>query len=176
MKFFRPKRRTYDVPKTHGVHTTGTLTVRCYDQTGTLKAIRGPLRNMVVQTGRNYVCNQLGSAYTSTNTKRSVRWTGIGTGNTAATMLNSQLGGQCQRVINTFTCAAATRGYYSCIATFVTLEGSSASAYYKETIYESALFWLSATQGSSMFARQTFAAVSKGSSDTLTVEWKISVG
>lgn len=157
-------------PPTQGIGTSGTLTVRLYDPKGNLKSIRGPLRNLIVQKGKSYICNQLGSAITQSTTKRSVRWTGIGHASTAPASTQTGLLSQKARRVNIFTFTSG-RGYYSSISTFT----SFGSGTVKSTIYESGLFWASGTTTASMLARQTFSAVTKLSADTLTVEWRVSV-
>jgi len=168
--FERSQTPVDDDPPTQGIGTSRTLTVRLYNPKGDLKSIRGPLRNIIVQKGKSYICQQLGSAVTQSTTKRGVRWTGIGSTATAPASTQTGLLGQKSRRANTFTFTSG-QGYYSCISTFT----SFGSGTLKATIYESGLFWASGTTTASMLARQTFSAVTKLSADTLTVEWKVSI-
>jgi len=168
-KLFDKPQRSDEDPPTQGIGTSGTLTVRLYDKSGNLKGIRGPIRNMIVQIGKSYICNVLGSHITQLSL-RGNRWTGIGSGSTAATKTNTKLGTQKARKANKYTFTSG-RGYYSCIATFVTFGSGTRKA----TIYESGLFWSTGTTDNVMLARQVFSAVTKLSADTLTVEWRVSV-
>ena len=170
-KIFERHEKSQDSdPPTQGMGTSGTLTVKCYDRKGNLKAVRGPMRNIIVQIGKSYLCNQLGSAITQSKSKRSCRWTGIGHSAGAAAVGNTKLGTQKSRKRNKFTFVSG-RDYYSCIATFT----SFGSGTKKSTIYESGLFWESGVAAGVMLARQTFSAVTKLSADTLTVEWRVSI-
>lgn len=178
--FERPQKPVDENPPTQGIGAVGTLTVKLYDKNGNLKGVRGPMRNLIVQIGKSYICNQLGSSSKSAGagigyTKKGTRWTGIGHSSTAAASTQTKLLSQRARRKNTFTFTSG-RGYYSCIATFITFgPGGSFSGKRKATIYESGIFWGSQTTDKVMMARQTFAAVSKLSADTLTVEWRVSV-
>ena len=167
--FDRQPKRERESPGIQPLGAKGTVTVKLYDREGELKAVRGPMRNTIVQIGRSYILQQLGSALTQSTSKRSCRWTGVGSGQLSATLSDTALGTQVARNQNTFTFASGNN-HYSCIATFVTLSGIL-----KSTIYESALFWASGTGTGVMLARQTFSAVTKLSADTLTVEWRISI-
>ena len=171
----KPKTDEDDNPPTQGIGAVGTLTVKLYDKSGNLKGVRGPMRNLVVTIGKDYICNQLGSAKVTLKGKRGTRWIGIGHSAGAAAAGNTKLGTQKARRLDTFAHTAG-KGYYSVIATFVTFgPGGSFSGKRKATIYESGLFWASQTANNVMMARQTFAAVTKLSADTLTVEWRVSV-
>jgi hypothetical protein len=165
--FERQKRR--DTPGVERIGATGTVTVKLYDRDGDLKSVRGPMRNTIAQIGKSYILQQLGSAITQSKSKRSCRWTGVGHSATAASTNQIKLGTQRCRKLNTFTFVSGHNSY-SCIATFTSLSGIL-----KSTLYESALFWASGTGTGVMLARQTFAAVTKLSADTLTVEWRISI-
>jgi hypothetical protein len=169
--FERPQKQPEedDNQPTQGIGMSGNLTVKVYDRAGNLKSVRGPMRNMVVQIGKSYICNQLGSGISQNKTKRSCRWTGIGHSSTAATKTQTKLLTQKSRKRNLFTFTSG-RGYYSCISTFTSFGAGTK----KSTIYESGLFWQSGTTDSVMLARQTFAAVTKLTADTLTVEWRVS--
>jgi hypothetical protein len=168
-KLFDRQPRRKETPGKEALGATGTVTVKLYDRSGDLKAVRGPMRNTIVQIGRSYILQQLGSALTQSKSKRSCRWTGVGHAQTAAALTQIKLGTQRCRKRNKFTFVSG-RNYYSCIATFTSLSGIL-----KSTLYESALFWQSGTATSVMLARQTFSAVTKLSADTLTVEWRISI-
>ena len=168
--FERPQKTDDGNEPTQGIGAVGTLTVKLYDRNGNLKGVRGPMRNLIVQIGKSYICQQIGSAKVTAKTKKGCRWTGIGHSAGAAAAGNTKLGTQKARKLNVFTFTSA-RGYYSCISTFTSFGAGTK----KSTIYESGLFWGSATQDKMMMARQTFAAVTKLSADTLTVEWRVSV-
>ena len=153
IKFFERQKPQQNDPPTDGFGCNGIVTVRLYDRDGKLKAVRGPMRNTVVQIGRSYILQQLGSALTQSKSKRSCRWTGIGASSLAATISQTKLVSQLHRKENTFTFTSGN-DYSSCICTFTSFGDGTKKA----TIYESALFWSTNTGDNVMLARQTFAA------------------
>ena len=174
-KLFEREKREEEQPGVQGLELVGNVTIKLYDGSGNLKAIRGPMRNTITQIGRSYILMQLGSAITSGKTKKGARWTGIGHSSTAASTTQTALISQRARRKNYFTFASG-HNYSSNIATFVTFgPGGSFSGKRKATIYESALFWASQSTANTCLARQAFSAVTKLSADTLTVEWKVSM-
>ncbi len=147
----------------------GTLTVKVFDRNGVLKAVRGPVRNLIVNGGYDYICNQLGSALSTNSAQRSCRWTGVGHSGTAVAATQTNLLSHKYRKRNLYTHTSGTK-YYSCVATFTSFGGFTAL-----TVYESGLFWQSGSGANVMLCRQTFAAVSKLTADTLIMEWKLSL-
>jgi len=153
----------------------GTLTIKVFDRDGRLKAVRGPMRNLIVNIGKDFIAKQIGATITPSSLNKCTRWTGIGHSQTAAGASQTKLGSQRARRKNSYSHTNGT-SYFSFIATYVTFgPGGSYSGKRKATIYESGLFWASQTQNNVMLCRQTFSAVTKLSADTLTVEWKISL-
>lgn len=147
----------------------GTLTVKVWGSDGSLKAVRGPMRNKIVKIGLSFICDHMGRYTAIPSTLNSVRWTGVGTGTTAATWSQTKLVTHKYRKKNTYTHTSGNK-YFSNICTFTSFGGTR-----KATITEAGLLWRStSTVSNCMLCRQQFSGVSKLSADTLTVEWRVS--
>ena len=89
---------------------------------------------------------------------------GIGTGSTAAAAGDSALGSQADRNALTSTTVSGTAVTY--LASFGAGEGTGA-------ITEAGLF--NAASAGDMLCRTVFAVVNKGSSDSMTITWTVTV-
>jgi hypothetical protein len=118
---------------------------------------RGVHKNLIVQTGHNFVASAILAAQTP-----AFGYFGIGTGTTAPAAGDTQLQTQVARLA--FTNSSASANVVSISTTFPAGTGTGA-------ITEAGLF--TASSGGTMFSRTTFAAYNKGAGDSLTINWTI---
>lgn len=135
--------------------TNVTLELRGAD--GALKD-RRELHNMVVTAGKNKLL-----AATGAETISQFGFVAVGTGTAAPTLTDTALGAQTARTAGALT--NPTPAQLQLVASFAA--GAAVGA-----ITESAL--LDAATGGTMLARQTFAPVNVGASDTLAITWTLS--
>lgn len=117
--------------------------------------------NLVVTDGKEFVASRMKDA-----TVDAMSHMAIGTGNTAAAAADSALGSESARVALTSTTVSANEVTY--VATFSAGTPSSAAA-----ITEAGLF-NDATTGS-MLCRTVFDVVNKGTADSMTITWTVTV-
>jgi len=136
----------------------GRIKFELYDASGKLKEIR-EINNVVVTVGKNYLATWLTAA---TQADFFMQYIGLGTGTSAAnasdTALETELS---SRVAGTLT---PSGNVWQNIASFG--PGVNTGA-----ITESGIF--SESTGGTMFARQTFPVINKGSGDSLQVTWQV---
>ena len=117
------------------------------------------VHNLVVTDGKEFVASRM-----KDTTKAAMSHMGIGTGSTAAAAANSALGSQADRNALTSTTVSGTAVTY--LASFGAGEGTGA-------ITEAGLF--NAASAGDMLCRTVFAVVNKGSSDSMTITWTVTV-
>tara|TARA_R110002072_G_scaffold11468_1_gene51801 strand:- start:438 stop:863 length:426 start_codon:yes stop_codon:yes gene_type:complete len=115
--------------------------------------------NLVVTDGKEYVASRMKDASVSAMSHMA-----IGTGSTAAAAGNAALGSEADRNSLTSTAVSGTTVTY--VATFSAGEGTGA-------ITEAGLF--NASSSGVMLCRTVFAVVNKGSSDSMTITWSVTV-
>ena len=115
--------------------------------------------NLVVTDGKEYVASRM-----KDTTKAAMSHMAIGTVSTAAAASDSALGGQANREALTSSTVAGTTITY--IATFGAGSGTGA-------ITEAGLF--NASSAGDMLCRTVFAVINKGSSDSMTITWTVTV-
>lgn len=115
--------------------------------------------NLVVTDGKEYVASRMKDASVSVMSHMA-----IGTGSTAAAAGNAALGSEADRNSLTSTAVSGTTVTY--VATFSAGEGTGA-------ITEAGLF--NASSSGVMLCRTVFAVVNKGSSDSMTITWSVTV-
>lgn len=115
--------------------------------------------NLVVTDGKEYVASRMKDASVSAMSHMA-----IGTGSTAAAAGNAALGSEAARNALTSTAVSGTTVTY--IATFSAGTGTGA-------ITEAGLF--NASSSGVMLCRTVFAVVNKGSSDSMTITWSVTV-
>ena len=115
--------------------------------------------NLVVTDGKEYVASRMKDASVSAMSHMA-----IGTGSTAAAAGNAALGSEADRNSLTSTAVSGTTVTY--VATFSAGEGTGA-------ITEAGLF--NASSSGVMLCRTVFAVVNKGSSDSMTITWRVTV-
>jgi hypothetical protein len=115
--------------------------------------------NLVVTAGKNYVASRM-----KDTTKSAMSHMSIGTNATAAAAANTALGSEADRnALTSTTVSGATVTY---VATFAPGDGTGA-------ITEAGLF--NASSSGDMLCRTVFSVVNKGSQDSMTVTWSVTV-
>jgi len=115
--------------------------------------------NLVVTAGKGYVASRM-----KDTTQAAMSHMAIGTGTTAVAVANTALVSEVDR--NALTSTAVSGSTITFIATFGAGEGTGA-------ITEAAL--LNANSGGTMLCRTVYAVVNKGSQDSMTVTWSVTV-
>ena len=115
--------------------------------------------NLVVTSGKAYVASRM-----KDTTLNAMSHMAIGTGSTAAAAANTALGSEADR--NSLGSTTVSNGTVTYVATFGAGEGTGA-------ITEAAL--LNASSGGTMLCRTVFAVVNKGSQDSMTITWSVTV-
>mgnify|MGYP000386109811 CR=1 FL=1 len=115
--------------------------------------------NLVVTAGKGYVASRM-----KDTTQGAMSHMAIGTGTAAAAVANTALVSEVDR--NSLTSTAVSGSTVTFIATFGAGEGTGA-------ITEAAL--LNASSGGTMLCRTVYAVVNKGSQDSMTVTWSVTV-
>ena len=115
--------------------------------------------NLVVTAGKGYVASRM-----KDTSLGSMSHMAIGTGTSAAAAGNTALGSEADR--NSLTSTTVSAGTVTYIATFGAGEGTGA-------ITEAAL--LNASSGGTMLCRTVYAVVNKGSQDSMTITWSVTV-
>lgn len=115
--------------------------------------------NLVVTDGKEYVASRMKDA-----TATAMSHMAIGSGSTAAAASNSALGNQLGRVSLTSTTVSGAVVTY--VATFGAGTGTGA-------VTEAGLF--NASSSGTMLCRTVFSVVNKGSADSMTITWTVTV-
>lgn len=115
--------------------------------------------NLVVTAGKGYVASRMKDA-----TATAMSHMGIGSGSTAAAASDTALGTQLGRVSLTSTSVSGAVVTY--VATFAAGTGTGA-------VTEAGLF--NAASGGTMLCRTVFSVVNKGSADSMTITWTVTV-
>jgi len=118
-------------------------------------------KNLVVQVGKNFLASAVISNSTSPFNAMA-----IGTGTTAASLSDTTL--QTESARAAFTSSSVSTNVVSLSNTYAAGTGTGA-------ITEAGLF-NNSTSGGTMLSRVVFSAINKGSADTLTINWTITVG
>lgn len=118
-------------------------------------------KNLIVQAGKNF----LASAIINNSTSPFVAMA-IGTGTTAASTADTALETEVARAA--FSTSSVSTNVVSLSNTYAAGTGTGA-------ITEAGIF-NNASSGGTMLSHVVFSAVNKGSSDTLTINWTITVG
>lgn len=142
-----------------GVGLVGRVEVVLRDKDGSVKA-RKRFRNMIVTAGKNWFANYLGAG----SPPAKMSHIAIGTGTTTPAVGNTAL------VTETGTRVSVAHSYtgakWKMVGTFGASNPTTAQA-----ITESGVF--NASSGGTMLCRQTFAAINKGTADSLEITWEI---
>ena len=115
--------------------------------------------NLVVTDGKEFVASRM-----KDTTKAAMSHMAIGTGSTAAAAGNTTLVTELDR--NALTSTTVTNNAVAYVATYAAGDGTGA-------ITEAGLF--NASSGGDMLCRTVFSVVNKGSADSMTITWTITV-
>ena len=115
--------------------------------------------NLVVTAGKGYVSSRIKDASATAMSHMA-----IGSGSTAAAASDTALGSELGRVSLTSTTVSSAVVTY--VATFAAGTGTGA-------VTEAAL--LNASSGGTMLCRTVFSVVNKGSADSMTITWTVTV-
>jgi len=146
---------------------TGHLEIVLTDENGNVKETHS-IPNLVVSAGKNLIAERLLTA-SPTSTFNVMSHMGLGTDGTATaagnTALGTQWGGRQALVTPTRTNNVLT---YSCVFG-PNIPNSTTTA-----IQEAGIF--NALTGGTMLCRTTFGTITKTATDTLTINWNVTVG
>ena len=137
----------------------GKLDIKLYDEFGMLKEHR-EVPNLVVTTGLNNIAERLVTGATAV-----MSYMAVGTSSTAPVLGQTTLVAQSATVALTSTSVAGSAVSY--VASFPAGTGTA-------LLTEAGIF--NNSSGGVMLARSLFTAIDKGSSDTLTITWTITLG
>ena len=136
-----------------GFNLKGKVEVRLNDE------VVREIDNLVVTAGKGYVASRMKDA-----TATAMSHMAIGSGSTAAAASDTALGNELGRVSLTSTTVSAAVVTY--VATFAAGTGTGA-------VTEAAL--LNASSSGTMLCRTVFSVVNKGSADSMTITWTVTV-
>ena len=140
----------------------GSVSITLTDKDGNIKDQR-TFPNLIVTAGKSYITSRMASNATSV-----IGWIAIGNSATAADAAQTTLvGTELFRSATTVSGGTPSTSTVLYETTFGPGQGTSAS------IQEAGLF--NAAAAGTMLARTTFAAISKGVSDSLNVSWTVTV-
>jgi|TARA_A100001015_G_scaffold293923_1_gene371104 hypothetical protein len=115
--------------------------------------------NLVVTAGKGYVASRIKDA-----TATAMSHMEIGSGSTAAAASDTALGSALGRV--SLTSTSVSNAVVTYVATFAAGTGTGA-------VTEAGLF--NASSGGTMLCRTVFSVVNKGSADSMTITWTVTV-
>lgn len=141
---------------------TGKLTISVFDKDGKLKQVTKH-NNLVVTVGKQYIASRMAA-----DTAEIMNTMAIGTGTASPAAGDTALGTEANRQATTsFTASGAT---VTASATFAAGEGTGA-------ITEAGIFnpGTAGASGGTMLCRTTFPVVTKGSGDSIAINWTITV-
>lgn len=136
-------------------HLAYNVTIQLKDKDGNVKEER-EVHNTVTQAGKNAIADQVLAAPTLTK----AGWMAVGTG----TPSSSALGVELSRVALT----SKTRS-----TSVITFQGDWAAGNATGALTEAGIF--DAASAGNEWAYQSFAAINKGASDTLSIQWTLTL-
>jgi len=140
---------------------TGELKIVVTDKNGKVKEERTE-KNLVVTTGLVYIAARM----TDTNSPTDMSHMAVGTDNTAAAAGNTALGSEVARVALTGGEGAPSTNTIVYTASFPAGTGTGA-------LTEAAV--LNASSSGTMLCRTVFSTVNKGSDDSVTITWTVTI-
>ena len=140
---------------------TGELKIVVTDKNGKVKEERTE-KNLVVTTGLVYIAARM----TDTNSPTDMSHMAVGTNNTAAAAGNTALGTEVARVALTGGEGAPSTNTIVYTASFPAGTGTGA-------LTEAAV--LNASSSGTMLCRTVFSTVNKGSDDSVTITWTVTI-
>jgi hypothetical protein len=141
-----------------GLKMKGELTIVVRDESGLVKnSIHVP--NLVVTAGKNFIASRIVGTASPIMSHMA-----IGSSSTAADVANTALGAELGRVA--LTSGTAASGVVQYVASFPAGTGTGG-------VQEAGIF--NASSGGTMLCRTVFAVVNKGSDDSMTITWRVTV-
>ena len=122
--------------------------------------------NLVVTAGKEWVANRFKNTLGGFTIPGQMTHMGIGSGSTAAAVANTTLGTELNRIALTTAGGTVSNATVQYDATWSSSHGAYA-------IQEAGIF--TASSGGTMLARTVFAVINKGTDDTVTISWTITV-
>jgi hypothetical protein len=117
-------------------------------------------KNLIVNTGKNFLASAVINSSASPFTHMAV-----GTNTTAAAVTDTSLGSELVR--QAFTTSSVASNVVTLVTTYAAGTGTGA-------LTEAGIF--NASSSGTMLSRIVFSAINKGSADSLTITWTITVG
>ena len=117
-------------------------------------------KNLIVNTGKNFLASAVINSSASPFT-----YMAIGTNTTAAAVGDTALGSELAR--QAFTSSSVASNVVTLVTTYAAGTGTGA-------LTEAGIF--NASSSGTMLSRIVFSAINKGSADSLTITWTITVG
>lgn len=117
--------------------------------------------NLIVTAGKNFVAAGLIAAPTV-----AYDWMAVGTGTSGPALADTLLGAELSRVASTVSSSGN-------VATFVGTYGATVAT---GALTEAGLFNVATANTAGMLSHVVFAAVNKGSTDTLVITWTVTCG
>ena len=122
--------------------------------------------NLVVTAGKQWVANRFKNTGGGFTQLGEMTHMAVGSGSTAAAVANTTLGTELNRLALTTAGGTVSNATVQYDATWASSHGAYA-------IQEAGIF--SAASGGTMLARTVFAVINKGTDDTVTISWTITV-
>ena len=144
------------------ITTRGNVTIVLSNEHGEIVEEKN-VDNLVVTTGRNWIAGRLTDATASSNAQMS--YMSIGEGTVAAVLGNTILGSERQKVALSANTVAANVVTYS--ATFPPTSNIA--------VTEAGIFNASGANTGTMLCRTTFPVVNKGTLDSMSITWTLSI-
>jgi hypothetical protein len=141
------------------ITTKGNLTIVLTNEHGQIIEEKN-VDNLVVTTGRNWIAGRL----TDATSNSQMSYVAIGEGTVAPVLGNTILGSEKQRVLVVPTVAANVVTYS---ATFPPTSNIA--------VTEAGIFNASGANNGTMLCRTTFPVVNKGTADSMSITWTLSI-
>lgn len=160
-----------DSRSAEGLAFKGNVDIVLYDELGAIKDERH-IDNLIVDAGVEGVASRIAPHDGSINPTSAYNYIGLGTGSTVVDAADVELAAELPTGVN-YARLQDTTAQYSDSTKKLVLSVTFAPGQATGTLNESGIF-NAATDGD-MFARQTFAQITKAPGDTLTVTWTITL-
>jgi hypothetical protein len=154
------------------LHLEGKLDIMLYDEFGNLKDERH-LDNLIVDVGFEGVASRIAPHDGELNSGSPYNYIAIGTSSTAVNAGQTSLAAELSLGPNYSRVQDSVASYSVSTGKQLTLTGTWVAGQGTGTISESGIF--NSSTGGDMLARQVFSSISKGTNDSLTITWTITL-